>query len=61
MGRRRRRSSKTDRRGNALLAQEHLSSILQTPGGFPPEVLDAASVHLIKTSQRHRLPLPVDG
>jgi len=61
MGRRRRRSQKTDRRGNALLAQQHLSSILQTPATVPAEVLDAASVHLIKTSRRHRLPLPAEG
>ena len=35
--------------------------VLKTPRDHPSMVLDAAAVHLVKTSRRHRLPIPSEG
>ena len=60
MGRRKnmRSSKKKRRRAAGLEAQRHLADILESPQEHHPEVVDAAAVHLIKTSQRHRLSIP---
>ena len=60
MGRRKnmRSSKKMRRRAAGMEAQRHLSAILESPYTHHPEVVDAAAVHLIKTSQRHRLSIP---
>ena len=60
MGRRRntRSSKKHQRRLAGLEAQRHLGSIMKSPDHHHPRVVEAAAVHLIKTSQRHRLPVP---
>ncbi|MGB0236273.1 MAG: hypothetical protein ACPHF0_04935 [Poseidonia sp.] len=53
-----RSAKKKRRRAAGLEAQRHLSGILQTPQRHHPEVVNAAAVHLVKTSQRHRLSIP---
>ena len=60
MGRRKnmRSAKKKQRRVAGLEAQRHLAGILESPHVHHPEVVDAAAVHLIKTSRRHRLSLP---
>ena len=60
MGRRKnmRSSKKKRRRAAGMEAQQHLAGILESPHEHHPEVVDAAAVHLIKTSQRHRLAIP---
>lgn len=62
VGRRRRgRSNKEQRRIRAADAQRHLSTILQEPEAYPEGVVESAAVHLVKTSRRHRLPLPTNS
>jgi ribonuclease P protein subunit RPR2 len=62
MGRRRNsRSKKAQRVLVAREAQSHLSAILLNPSDYPSEVVDSAAVHLVKTSQRHRLTLPSEA
>ena len=60
MGRRRntRSSKKNQRRLAGLEAQRHLGSIMASPDHHHPLVVKSAAIHLIKTSQRHRLPVP---
>lgn len=60
MGRRKntRSTKKKQRRAAGMEAQRHLAGILTSPDGYHPAVVNAAAVHLIKTSQRHRLSLP---
>ena len=60
MGRRKnmRSSKKKRRRAAGLEAQRHLAGILESPQEHHSDVVDAAAVHLIKTSQRHRLSIP---
>ena len=53
-----RASKKANRRQSAQNAQNHLAGILSNPRSHPAPVLDTAAVHLVKTSRRHRLPLP---
>ena len=58
MGRRRGRSNKEQRRLRAVRAQQHLTGILQESAAYPEAVVQSAAVHLVKTSRRHRLPIP---
>ena len=60
MSRRRkgRAGKKAQRREAGLQAQRHLGGLLTSPSDHPEEVLSSAAVHVIKTSRRHRLPLP---
>lgn len=60
MGRNRARSSaKLKRRENALEAQQHLSKIMSDVS-MPMIARINAAKHLVKTSKRNRLPLPIN-
>ena len=60
MGRNRARSSaKIKRKENAIEAQQHLSKIM-TDVSMPMIARINAAKHLVKTSKRNRLPLPVN-
>ena len=56
--RRNARSKKIKRRQRAKTVQDYLIELLQSAGKQPAELPNKAAVHLIKSSQRHRLPLP---
>ena len=59
MGRRNARSNaKKQRKENAIAAQLHLSSVI-SDASMPMIVRKNAAKHLVKTSSRNRLPLPV--
>jgi len=59
MGRNRARSSaKIKRKENALEAQQHLSQIISDVS-MPMIARVNAAKHLVKTSKRNRLPLPI--
>ena len=59
--RRNARSKKIKRRQRAKTVQDYLIDVLQSAGKQPAELPNKAAVHLIKSSQRHRLPLPQEG
>jgi RNase P subunit RPR2 len=61
MGRRRHRSNAATRKERGLAAQTHLAGILEAPHRYPEVVVASAAVHLMKTSQRHRLSLTQTG
>ena len=54
----RRRKSKIDRREVARLSQMHLIRILENPSLYDGQIVRSSSRHLVKISQRHRLPMP---
>ncbi len=59
MSRKRARSkAKSQRRNNALEAQNHLSAVISDVS-MPMIARKNAAKHLVKTSSRNRLPLPV--
>ena len=59
MGRNKGRSkAKRQRRESALAAQSHLSSVM-SDASMPMIAIINAAKHLVKTSSRNRLPLPV--
>jgi RNase P subunit RPR2 len=61
MGRRRKRSNAVNRQRQAGVAQRHFDSVLASPEDHSEVVLSSAAVHLMKTSQRHRLSLSNTG
>lgn len=62
MGRRRNaRSKKKNRKERALAVQTHLVEVLRDSPKGPPVLAERAAVHLVKSSKRHRLPLPKDA
>ena len=52
-----RAKAKSQRRGNAKLAQEHLSSVILN-SSIPMIARRNAAKHLVKASSRNRLPIP---
>lgn len=58
MGRRRRSKRGGDRRRLALEAQAHLLGLMERSHELPETLVHSSAVHLMKVSQRHRLPLP---
>ena len=54
----RRRKSKIDRREVARSSQMRLIQILENPSLHDGQIVRSSSRHLVKISQRHRLPIP---
>ncbi|MDB2560128.1 hypothetical protein N9Z48_00110 [Euryarchaeota archaeon] len=55
---RRRRKGKVDRRQAALSSQSHLVDIIKNAHENDPTIVQSSIRHLVKTSRRHRLPVP---
>ena len=54
----RRRRSKIDRREVARTSQMRLIEILENPSQYDDQIVRSSSRHLVRISQRHRLPIP---
>ena len=54
----RRRKSKIDRRAVARSSQVRLINILENPSQYDEQIVRSSAQHLVKISQRHRLPIP---
>ena len=57
----RRRKSKIDRREVARTSQKSLIHILKNPTQYDDQVVRSSTRHLVKISQRHRLPVPSEA
>ena len=55
----RRRKDKIDRREFARASQVRLIKILENPMQYHPKVVQSSVLHLVKISQRHRIPIPL--
>ncbi len=54
----RRIGGKIDRREIARSSQMRLINILENPSQFDEKIVRSSAQHLVKISQRHRLPIP---
>ena len=57
--RNRRRRDKIDRREFARISQVRLIKILENPTQHHRNVVQSSVLHLVKISQRHRIPIPL--
>ena len=57
----RRRKGKIDRREVARSSQQSLIQILKYPSLYDEQIVRSSSRHLVKISQRHRLPIPPEA
>ena len=55
----RRRKDKIDRRELARSSQVRLIKILENPSEHHRKVVQSSVLHLVKISQRHRIPIPL--
>lgn len=55
----RRSKGKIDRREFARSSQVRLLNILENPSQHHPDVIQSCVLHLVKISQRHRIPIPL--
>ena len=57
----RRPKSKIDRRKVARASQMRLIQILENPTQYDDQIVRSSTLHLVKISQRHRLPVPSEA